>query len=210
MEPEKVAYWYFRLNGFLQLENFIIHPPSAGGQRTDADILGVRFPNRAERFVDDPNDIMADDVATLRLTETKIDVVIAEVKTGLARLNGPWTDVQKQNIDRVVAAIGCVSAKKINRTATALYQTGLYDQGNLRVRLVAVGGARNPEIAARYPEVAQVVWPEVLNFIWGRFRKYAQQKADVQQWDVVGRELKDFAEGHSREEFRNGLIASFG
>jgi hypothetical protein len=57
LDPEKVAYWYFRLNGFFQIENFVVHPARRGGQRTDADLLTVRFPHRAERLFDDPNDI---------------------------------------------------------------------------------------------------------------------------------------------------------
>ena len=79
--PEKVAYWYFRLNGFLQIENFIVHPERRGSQRTDADLLAVRFPHRAERLFDDPNDIMPDDEHRLSLSHELIDVVIAEVKT---------------------------------------------------------------------------------------------------------------------------------
>ena len=68
IDPEKVAYWYFRLNGFLQIENFVVHPERRGGQRTDADLLAVRFPYRAERLFDDPNDIMADDERLLVLS----------------------------------------------------------------------------------------------------------------------------------------------
>lgn len=44
LDPEKVAYWYFRLNGFFQIENFVVHPERRGSQRTDADLLAVRFP----------------------------------------------------------------------------------------------------------------------------------------------------------------------
>lgn len=58
---EKVAYWYLRLNGFLQIENFYIHPVRRGSARTDADLLAVRFPYRAERLYDPPYDIMPDD-----------------------------------------------------------------------------------------------------------------------------------------------------
>ena len=36
LDAEKVAYWYFRPNGFLQIENFVVHPKKHGGQRTDA------------------------------------------------------------------------------------------------------------------------------------------------------------------------------
>jgi hypothetical protein len=48
LEPEKVAYWYFRLNGFFQIENIVAHPARQGSQRTDADLLAVRFPFRVE------------------------------------------------------------------------------------------------------------------------------------------------------------------
>ena len=70
LEPEKVAYWYFRLNGFFQIENFVVHPTGRGAQRTDADLLAVRFPFRAERLIDDSNDIMADDDQRLALSYT--------------------------------------------------------------------------------------------------------------------------------------------
>jgi hypothetical protein len=48
LDADKAAYWYFRLNGFLQIENFVVHPERRGSQRTDADLLGVRFRHRAE------------------------------------------------------------------------------------------------------------------------------------------------------------------
>ena len=68
LDPEKVAYWYFRLNGFLQIENFVVHPGGRGGQRTDADQLAVRFPHRAEFLFDHPDRPMPDDVARLSLS----------------------------------------------------------------------------------------------------------------------------------------------
>src|SRR6516225_8740359 len=101
LNPEKVAYWYFRLNGFFQIENFVIHPTQRGAQRTDADLLAVRFPHRAERLLDDPDDIMPDDEQTLALSRDRIDVVLAEVKTNRpCTLNGPWTRKDRQNVDR--------------------------------------------------------------------------------------------------------------
>lgn len=49
--PERLAYWYFRLNGFLTTENFIVHPDEGKDQRTDADLLAVRFQHRAENVI---------------------------------------------------------------------------------------------------------------------------------------------------------------
>ena len=113
LNPEKVAYWYLRLNGFLQIEDFYVHPPGRHGARTDADLLAVRFPHRAERLFDNPDDTMQDDFAGLALSGDQIDVVIAEVKAGRCALNGPWTNPDRQNVHRVLAAIGCIPRDRI-------------------------------------------------------------------------------------------------
>jgi hypothetical protein len=44
MNPEKIAYWFFRLNGCATITNFVVHPDRRGSQRTDVDVLAVRFP----------------------------------------------------------------------------------------------------------------------------------------------------------------------
>ena len=218
LDPEKLAYWYFRLNGFLQIENFVVHPEQRGGQRTDADLLAVRFPFRAERLFDDPNDIMVDDVQRLALSDDLIDVVIAKVKTNQpCTLNGPWTLQDRQNVHRVRAAIGCLPPDRIETAATDIYRAGFHLSGRLRIRLVAVGRDRNDDLAAAYPEVTQVLWVEVLAFIWDRFRRYRRQKTQVDQWDTEGLKIKRLADEHkrSRDDFieralhlmgvRNGL-----
>jgi hypothetical protein len=195
LHPEKVAYWYFRLNGFLQIENFVVHPRRHGSQRTDADLLAVRFPHRAERLFDDPNDIMQDDEQGLALTRDRVDVVIAEVKRGPCALNGPWTAPGSQNVHRVLAAIGAIQPDRIDEAAASIYRAGIY-QGDLglRIRLVAIGRERSKELAADYPEVTQRIWAELLSFIWGRFHTYRRQKTQVDQWDEEGRRLKRLAD----------------
>lgn len=202
LDPEKVAYWYFRLNGFLQIENFVVHPGRQGAQRTDADLLAVRFPFRAERLFDDPNDIMADDMDRLALSGDLIDIVIAEVKTNQpCTLNGPWTRQDRQNVHRVLAALGCLLPEHIDAAATEIYQTGFHLSDALRVRLVAVGRDRSDQIAAQYPHVVQLVWIDVLAFIWERFHHYRRQKTQVDQWDSEGRKIKLLADQLDEAEF---------
>ena len=41
-DPEHLAYWYLRLNGFLMLENFALHDESRSQQRTDLDLIAIR------------------------------------------------------------------------------------------------------------------------------------------------------------------------
>ncbi|MGJ0510659.1 MAG: hypothetical protein ACR652_26745 [Methylocystis sp.] len=202
LDPEKVAYWYFRLNGFLQIENFVVHPERRGGQRTDADLLAVRFPYRAERLFDNPQDIMADDEQRLALSNVLIDVVIAEVKTNQpCTLNGPWTRSDQKNVHRVLAAIGCLPPDCIERAAENIYRAGIHaGDGQLRVRLVAVGRNQSEELAAAYPEVKQLIWSEVLSFIWDRLHRYRSQKTQVDQWDLPGRAIKHLADASPNTE----------
>ena len=213
LDPEKVAYWYFRLNGFLQIENFVVHPERRGAQRTDADLLAVRFPYRAERLFDDPHDIMRDDEARLSRSADQIDVVIAEVKTNQpCSLNGPWTREDHQNVHRVLAAIGCLPPGHIEQAAADIYKAGIHrSELGMRVRLVAVGASRSDELATTFPEVTQLVWPEMLAFIWDRFHTYRRQKTQVEQWDGQGRLLKHIADqSRDSEEFVAAALARMG
>lgn len=88
---EKLAYWYLRLNGFLTITNFVVHPDFGRSQRTDVDILGCRFPYRQELL----ENSMLDDKALI-MSESKPTIVIAEVKSNTCNLNGPWTDPEKK------------------------------------------------------------------------------------------------------------------
>ncbi len=193
LPSEKVAYWYFRLNGYLQIENFVIHPGGRGGQRTDGDLLGVRFPNRRE-FLLDHRKPMQDDSENLRFEQKLIDVVIVEIKTNKpCRLNGPWTSPELQNIQRILAAIGCLPIPEIFKASDSLYKEGAYKSDCASVRLIAVGNAINPDPSQVLPKVIQITWPMILGFIWKRFVEYRRQKSDTQQWDEVGNYLKSMA-----------------
>ena len=192
--PEKVAYWYFRLNGFLQIENFVVHPSRRGGQRTDADLLAVRFPHRAE-FLLDHDQPRQDDIDALALSAELIDVVIAEVKTNQpCTLNGPWTLEDRQNVHRVLAAIGCLPLEQIDMAARDIYRDGYYKGDGLRVRLIAVGRDRDEQLGKDRPMVVQLTWRQILHFAWHRFHQYRHQKKQVDQWDAQGLHLKRLAD----------------
>ena len=97
INPEHLAYWYFRLNGFMTTVNFVVHPEDGSEQRTDVDVLGVRFPYRAELL----SQSMVDD-APFILEKERPYIVIAEVKKDLCKLNRPWTRKGDQNMNRIL------------------------------------------------------------------------------------------------------------
>lgn len=189
---ERLAYWYFRLNGFLSIENFIVHPDTGRDQRTDADLLAVRFAHRAENLerpmVDDPR------VASC---STFVNVILAEVKTGQCALNGPWSNRESNNLQRVLRAIGCVPESAIEDACEKLYGQGRWCDSVVTIRLFALGEWKNESLLI--PPTQQLTWSEVINFCVERFRSYELQKSSVGQWPDDGRELKRRALGSDPE-----------
>lgn len=182
---ERLAYWYFRLNGFLTTENFVVHPEQGSDQRTDADLLCVRFLHRVENspeiMVDDPR------VADCALLT---NIIIAEVKTGRCALNESWTNQERGNLPRILRAIGCVGTEEFSDVIRVLYQSGLWAGNDLQVRLFGVGEDKSQLLI---PPEQQLTWDEIIDFIVKRFQEFVRQKASVGQWTEDGRKLRSLA-----------------
>ena len=196
MTTEHLAGWYFRLNGFFTITNFVLHPSRRGAQRTDADIVGVRFPYRSE-FPDAPG---GDEPEFTHLTNRPY-FVIAEVKRSLCLLNGPWTDETKQNIHAVLCDLGPFPQERVREVAQSLYQRGVYDCSQFYCSLFCVGNEKNPDVTSRYPHVPQRTWEQILRFLFERFQTYSHRKADHDSWDEVGKELWNASRGTTKEKF---------
>lgn len=197
--PERLAYWYFRLNGFLTTENFVVHPDTGQNQRTDADLLAVRFAHRAENLVRP----MTDDSKVVSC-RTYANMIIAEVKTGACALNGPWTDPTSGNLKRVLKGVGCVAHDAVDQACKALYDQGRYSDSTVTIRLFAIGESR-AELPIHVNQ--QITWDDVIAFCVERFRRYAREKSSVGQWPEDGLQLKKLATGPGAQA---GIRSSFG
>lgn len=194
INSQELAYWYLRLNGFLSIQNFIVHPDIGDNQRTDVDLMAVRFPFRSENLVRP----MQDDAHFSKYTRPF--VIFAEVKAGRCSLNGPWTNPTQQNMNRVLAALGVFTPKENKAVAADLYSQGFFENKSYRVSLFCISGATNPDISANCPQVPQILWPEILAFIFDRFRQYHRQKRSHGQWDQTGTLLWNKAEEFRRSK----------
>jgi hypothetical protein len=187
IKAENLAYWYLRLNGYLMLSNFLIHPDFGTGydQRTDVDILGVRFPYRSEI----PNRPMDDDPRII-LSKNKTVVLVGEVKKGVCALNGPWTNPEKKNMRRIIQAIGTFKEQsEIEKSSNEIYSNGFYTNDWCYFTLACFGIEQNDELSHQYSNVPQILWSQVINFIHNRFYEYYNQKKAHNQWDEYGRFL---------------------
>ena len=92
--------------------------------RTDADLIAARFPHRQELLTS--GDPMQDH--PLFGDRGLIQVYFVEVKTSDCRLNGPWTDPRKANLQRVLNAIGVLPADDVENAAKGLYRSCRHDR----------------------------------------------------------------------------------
>lgn len=201
INPEKLAYWYFRLNGCFTIENFVIHPDRGRLQRTDVDIMAIRLPYRAE-LLQNP---MEDDPLLLS-EDNRIKLILAEVKQEVCNLNGPWTDRNRSNMQRAICAAGPFPMEKIEEAAKSLYDSGVYQNNNITMTLFCIGRRENRELHQKYPQVPQITWNHILDFIYDRFINYREQKSSHPQWDEYGSELyRNAINSVTKEAFITGI-----
>jgi len=196
IDSEKLAYWYFRLNGFLTIENFVVHPNSGSRQETEIDIIAARFPYRAEL----PDYPMQDDNCLL-LKPDKIRIILAEVKRGRCRLNPTWTNPDKRNMPQIISALGPFERETLMLVSDEIYKHGYYEDNNFLLSLCCLGQEANHNTHVRFPKVPQLTWNDVLSFIYERFKKYEIYKRQHQQWDSTGKNLYKHFQRCDRIEF---------
>jgi hypothetical protein len=202
LTAEDVGYWYLRLNGFLTIPNFVVHPDQPGNQVTDVDVLGVRFPFRAEL----PSAPMRDEPVFAQDADKPL-FVLAEVKTGQCRINALFVDPRRDALKRVLSALGAVPEPAMREAISSLWKRGCYESPECRICFLCMGVSRNPDLRQSYPDALQVTWDEVLTFIYRRFADFRGLKSDHSQWDPAGHLLWNAAAQLRRfEDFRDFIL----
>ena len=190
-KTDDLANWYLRLNGFLTIPNFILHPSRPGSQRTEADVIGVRFPFRREFEGQDFDD------AKLQCSLNKPSIFLVEVKTRVHKLNEAWKNSNKANINKVLADLGFFESDDcIASVAQNLYNFGRSDNKSFYCSLLFIGNVDAARVPTEYSSVPRILWEEIIAFIHKRFRTYFGIKAQHEQWDEVGQKLYQFAVDH--------------
>lgn len=204
ISSERLAYWFLRLNGFLTQYNFVVHPEGADqygqfNQQTEVDVIGVRFPHRRENRINPMRD------HDLFHGDGLLQLVLAETKSTRCTLNPSWRDPAKENMQKVLAAVGVLPAEQVEAAAAGLYKDGTWTDGaGISVRWVLFGGQPNGTLRRELPQVQQLTWDrEVLPFIFQRFFDYRMEKQSHGQWDADAKGLFSTvrASDHSKDRF---------
>jgi hypothetical protein len=180
------------------MENFVVHPENKGPQRTDADLYGVRFPDRTELK-------MTDDTPFIDKNKKPLFVLV-EITSGECKLNGPWMDKDKKNVEYVLSALGAFPPSVQQPIADALYERSCFEDETFEVRLIAIGKTLNPEYQKTRSQLLQFALDDMLQFIHRRFDSYRKVKADHSQWDECGQILWDESQKKDANTFAKDIL----
>lgn len=168
---EKVVRWYLRFNGYLTVENYVIHEARNGRvpEGGEFDTLGVRFPHSREQ-VDQKlirNDLKLDD-AEVR-DHQLIDFVIAEVKSGNRnKLNGIWhpgnEDEKVRRVAYLLRWMGALGDEhRISEVARQLQKEHRARENGYLFRLVYFSRSHTKQAVPAV--VPQITFREIAEFI---------------------------------------------
>ena len=164
---EKFVASYLRLNGYFIIPNFIVHAPtriSAGrvGNYTETDIVGVRMPYSQEI------------IGKLRIANHpplidgaigKIDVVVAEVKSGSSnKPNSVWRGLHSKDVGSYIARfVGLHSETDIQAVGDALATTFKFEDQRCRFRYILFATNANAHYQQR--GVSYITFEQAISFI---------------------------------------------
>jgi len=185
-KTEELVEWYLRLNGYFIIPNFILHPLMPfGSQRTEIDLLGVRFPYQSEVVCDSKGKRLSMENDAKLIDNRFVDCLIVSVKSAEseAEVNRAIKDLQ--NLKDVVKRFGFVESEKdITDVANELLRKKKAVRDQFQIRFLGIAGKFN-----KYSKTKQIIFEEIVEFILARFGAYCHHKVDTEQWNGIGKEM---------------------
>jgi hypothetical protein len=165
---ERVAYWYMRLNGFLMVENFVLHRE---GRRNTAetDLLAVRLRHSSET-IDGVRLELHSPIQVLIGAPSQHAAIVVQVKTGIER--GADAAFDATRLRRSLAFIGAVSEASLDEIVERLADapTASLDGWTFAKLLIA----EHP----RERSTLCVSLNDALTFVESRLRAFACRKSN--------------------------------
>jgi hypothetical protein len=170
---EELARWYLRFNGFLCIENFIIHEPAPDAETVpqggEIDTLAVRFPfSREVISAAQEKNIVRDELLQPSVPGL-IEFVIAEVKGGdRIRLNSIWRndarDQSRSRLEYLIRWLGCFPQEDTIAGVSARLQNEIHaEQGEYSFRLILF--AKRDTIQGLPQGIKVITFAQITRFI---------------------------------------------
>jgi hypothetical protein len=172
---EELVYWYFRLNGFIPMADFVLH-----GDKvligSDCDLVALRYPHVFESVGGQADDWDNELLRALGYDGKRTLVTFVQVKTGegdgdqVAKIGKYFSD----HLDYLAKRIGIWPPDEASSIAKAFQGTALLEtEHHLLSKVVVLRSARD-----RREEPTWIDWPfrKAIHFVMRRMKKYKSPK----------------------------------
>ena len=195
---ETIAYWYFRLNGFFPITNFVQHRvaitrrsssdgsgrPLRPGRRTnsDADILAVRFPHVFEDVGGQCDDWDDARFETWNWDfRNRIVAVICQVKTGKWRKREVETAFARERLEYAINRFGIFPKCDSFQLSNELYDQPSVRRDNISISKVLMSPrghtpSSTSEASLNVEQCCRLDLEDAHAFIQARIGKYSDEK----------------------------------
>jgi hypothetical protein len=172
---EVLAYWYFRLNGFIAMDDFVLHGDS-GHRGSDCDLVAVRFPHVWEKVGGQENDWDHTLLRNIGHDGQKTLAVFVQVKTGKDAANRP-RDIDEYfagHLEYLTRRLGFWEREHASHVANAFRSKAVLSEGIFVLSKVVI----LPDMRERRKECPwiELRLDDVVQFIYHRMQKYMFDK----------------------------------
>ncbi len=184
---ESLAYWYFRLNGFIPMMNFVLHEPDKDTKyNSDSDLLAVRFPYVYEDIGGKPEDWDNDRFAAWGLDHGRSTVLlICEVKTGKYKKSAVNNSFKQDRLRYAIMRLGAMPLDMVDGAVRELLDSPVISRdvfgrpftvAKVLLHVAKNRPGENDEWALPLTPCHVIDLSEALRFIHARMKKYAEPK----------------------------------
>ncbi|MEX2121601.1 MAG: hypothetical protein WD847_18585 [Pirellulales bacterium] len=180
---ESLAYWYFRLNGFFVLPNFVLHHPNPLRKETaDVDLLAVRFPHVFEKIGGQLSDWDNARFAQWGVDhDRQIVCVLCEVKTGYYAKEAVRRSFDPDRMEYAVRRIGVLPKGAAAHVCEQLARESVVHRGNHSFVKVLMARANRQRSNLSQGRLATASYctidlEEAIGFIRQRMERYRPEK----------------------------------
>ena len=166
---ERIAYWYLRLQGFLLVEDFVLHSGGQVDRTADADLLAVRHMYSEEEIAGQV--LRPDTCLGKQLAAMKRNIgLIVQVKTGTESSAG--RAFEHERLIYALRFLGVAPRGQVNALATTLGEKlSVECEPNWTIAKLLIAEAPTDDGALRVP------LNEALAFIRGRLALHGDRKS---------------------------------
>lgn len=176
---ESLAYWYFRLNGFIPMTNFVLHRLDAPRRyNADADLLAIRFPHVFEEIGGKKDDWDHERFETWGLDHRNRTVcIISEIKTGRYTKDEVNKAFSDQRVRYALQRMGVIPRDECDAVCSRLAGSAVVQHREFSfAKVLMASTGRRVEDFDGMTQCCEIELEEAVDFIKRRMSRYPNEK----------------------------------